>query len=87
MGWIITRDYLTEKNICGPSDVGTGAGTISEPHESFALYDDDGELYYRGKASADGGMSMANAQDWAEANAGVTTCKYRDRKTGKWRML
>lgn len=52
----------------------------------FKLYDDDGELYYKG-VTTDGPEEIIFAPlDWAAWNAGCTYMKVKNDK-GKWEVL
>ena len=55
----------------------------------FVIYDDDDNLYYRGRfypvGTSDERLFMP--LDWAMNNAGATYIKYRNPDTGKWEIL
>jgi hypothetical protein len=62
----------------------------------FAMYDDDGILYYRGRyidadmmagESGLGGDAFGPLDDYGKPNAGCTEIRYRDPVTGKWDTL
>lgn len=92
-GWIITVDHLSDSLGDLPSEVGT-IGPRDIPAEieeqlaagkghTFRMYDDDGELYYTGKAILPSGDDSDN-EDWLVAplrdfgspNAGAVLIKW-----------
>jgi len=50
--------------------------------QRFRLLDDDGIVYYEGKATADTDFEPL---DWAAANAGCTEIQYLEQ--GRWEIL
>jgi len=95
-GWIITKDYLypekKEGVYSGPGEM--GPGDIKPEHEAalkagkgtaFMMYDDDGELYYRGKIVGDF-EGFEPLDDYGTPNAGCTGIKYKS-KAGPWTWL
>lgn len=78
-GWIITEDYVSDGEdvgVCGPRGISSEmlaklkAGRAGEP---FELYDDDGELYYRGRVILGGCESeFAPLDEFGTPNAGCT---------------
>lgn len=52
--------------------------------QKFRLFDDDGELYYEGVATARVDFAPL---DWAENDAGCTEIQYKNPKTGAWETL
>ncbi|MCP4570567.1 MAG: hypothetical protein GY841_23530 [FCB group bacterium] len=72
--WIITKDI-----ICDGDDDGVRGPTTPEgldpkalPYR-FKMYDDDGELYYEGRASSE---SFDPLDDFGTPNTGCTEIKY-----------
>lgn len=55
----------------------------------FKMYDDDGNLYYSGRlvGDADSEDGFMPLDHYGEPNAGCTHIKYRDKKTGEWKIL
>jgi hypothetical protein len=54
---------------------------------AFRIFDDDGDLYYRGRYHGDPNGSGAFAPlDWAQGEAGATRIDYRQ-PDGTWRTL
>lgn len=98
--WIITSDdqrdpdapegsYSNAKGLIGPRDA--TPEQIDRLHEgrigeAFRIYDDDGELYYRGRIIGDY-EGFEPLDDFAAPNAGATDIKYRNHSTGKWELL
>lgn len=66
MKWVITKNHLDGKN-----GFGNFKGDPSTLPVRFKLYDDDGELYYEGRASEEDFAPL----DWAMAYAGCTIMK------------
>ncbi len=89
-GWIITKDHLTEESddsevgVIGPRDIPESleAQLKAGKGHTFRMYDDDGELYYTGKAvwSAKGEPSeagmVAPLRDFGTPNAGAVLIKW-----------
>ena len=97
-GWLITKDYLypeKEKGVySGPGVVGPGDLSDKMKVElergmttsAFAMYDDDGEIYYRGRIVGDYD-GFEPLDDYGTPNAGCTEIRYRNKETGKWETL
>jgi hypothetical protein len=85
-GWIITKDHLGdgEEGIMGPSWItpDMSARLKAGEGEPFRLFDDDGELYYTGRA-----IDCYEGEplwDFGAPNAG---CTYMEEKVdGKWEI-
>jgi hypothetical protein len=86
--WVITHDYLHEKD----KDLSNDAGVIgpckaptsmSMPHR-FRMYDDDNELYYEGVCSEE---SFDPLDDFGTPNAGCTRIDYFNPSTHTWEIL
>lgn len=85
--WVITHDYLSESGEC--SEVGCRGPRGATPDElakaakgrAFAMYDDDGTLYYRGRiwtAEEPGSETdFAPLDDFGGPNAGCTEIRYK----------
>jgi hypothetical protein len=90
MRWVITQDLETppdEKNIVGHGSPGAGrnrterlAVAPSLPFE-FRLLDDDGNVYYVGRAND----QDFDPLDWAKGYAGCTEIQFRNGK--QWETL
>ena len=93
--WIITQDKIFDPRYDKSSDVGlmgprkphlTAAQIKKHPdREAFAMYDDDGNLYYRGFLV--GGDGFEPLEDYGMPNAGATEIRYKSPKTGRWESL
>lgn len=94
--WIITKDHVTDADDharhaagdpCGlPSREGLRFGGYQGdgsdlPHH-WRAYDDDGELYYEGRASEE----SFDPLDWARWDAGAVEIRYRQ-PNGRWEEL
>lgn len=92
-GWIITEDligdslgddYDSDKGVMGPSDIPAHleAALKAGKGRTFRMYDDDGELYYKGKGvwdDEDEGSEEAcygPLGDFGGPNAGCTLIKW-----------
>lgn len=53
----------------------------------FELFDDDGDLYFRGYSSDGESEDAFIPLDWASGNFGCTYIKYRNRNNGKMEIL
>jgi hypothetical protein len=93
MAWVITKDHISEPDC--KSAVGVRSRkeiAPDEPTVPFKLYDDDGELYYEGLITTkalNGNESLAFAPLWnfGMPNAGCTTMRYLDERTGEFVQL
>jgi len=96
-GWIITKDYISEKcgdkstvGVCGPREMSNEVLSRLKNGEGikFRLYDDDGELYLEGlQIEGDSGEegSFAPLDNFGEGWGGCTELKqYLD---GKWQTV
>ena len=86
--WVITADVISAE-FNEPVDV---PASIYDPEakggDAFRIYDDDGNLYYRGRHFGDSGSESGfEPLDWATGFAGATTIKYRNAETGVWEVL
>lgn len=79
--WIVTEDLLDDGaavGICGPRGVTEADIDLCEAKgKKFVLYDDDGEIYYRGKVLGDPGAPL---WDWGVGYAGCTRIKVNGRE-------
>lgn len=94
--WLITADHISDieegyasaAGTIGPRGCSLDAAAIQGlPHETFRMFDDDGELYYEGllvgdRTSEDG---FAPLEDFGTPNAGCTRIDYR--VNGRWEPL
>lgn len=93
--WIITKDHLTAD---GEDLNRVGVHSNNYNKERFAkadtipirLLDDDGEVYYEGRASRKRILDSSEEYafeplDWAMADAGCTELQYFD--NGEWQTL
>lgn len=107
--WIIDKDYLAEPNaepgslaynaatVTGPSDAPEELIDLLKRSEKrgkpFRMYDDDGELYYRGRVIAQDGHELDERtefgplDDFGRGNAGCTDIRYWDNSSKKWKSL
>ena len=105
--WTVTLNYIDDSVPLErwgidsvPADVSGPRGATDEQLANvkahgvpFAMYDDDGILYYRGKFWADDGSgsdseyAFAPLDDYGAPNAGAVTIRYRNTETGKWETL
>jgi hypothetical protein len=91
--WIITEDRLEDGKrvgVMGPGGV-TLSGREIKNHperEYFAMYDDDGNLYYRGYfVGGEWASGFEPLDDYGMPNAGAVEIRYRNPKTGKMETL
>jgi hypothetical protein len=74
MQWIITADHVEDdKRHMGHCSFGW-LDSLDAPHE-FQIYDDDGNLYYEGKATEIDTMPL---DDFAGPNAGATDIRFKN---------
>jgi hypothetical protein len=90
--WVITKNVLDADDPEVTEDNPGVPKSIFEPDAKggvpFQLFDDDGELYYRGRHFGDWMSERGfDPLDWAMGYAGCTCIKYRDPETGKWEVL
>jgi hypothetical protein len=98
MPWIIDRDYISSGEDRVPSKKGTNAFAVgvcsrswlkltSEQRKKatarFRMLDDDGNVYYGGRCTAD--VEFQPLDDFGMPNAGCTTIQFRE--NGEWRTL
>lgn len=84
--WIITHDYLVQPGECsevgcrGPRGATDAELAKAKKGRAFAMYDDDGTLYYRGRiwTAAEPGTEtdFAPLWDFGAPNAGCTEIRY-----------
>ena len=95
-GWLITKDHLCEgpndrndEGTMGPNTCPFTMGEVQRKGQPFKMYDDDGELYYEGRCIHDGDEEsvFSPLNNFGMPNAGCTSIKYRDPKTGKWETM
>lgn len=90
-GWIIDVDHMPEPGakpgtnanavgVIGPSHY---KGDGSECRYRFRMYDDDGNLYYEGRAND---ICFDPIDDFGEPNAGCTRIDFRNEE-GTWQTL
>jgi len=82
--WWITYDYVSEDHV-----VKHEAPVDAEGSTSFRIYDDDGELYFKGACRLDEpGVTGFEPLSWAQNNAGATEIQYHENgESGKWVTL
>lgn len=91
MPWIIDRDFIADTNaqpgtnanavgVAGPRGY---AGDGSELACQFRIRDDDGEIYYEGRADSE---TFDPLEDFGTPNAGATHIEYRQ-PDGSWQGL
>lgn len=91
--WVITKDLLFEEfgeEINGKSEVGRCSRNYdgSKLPFIFRVKDDDGEIYYHGRASScNDCTAFAPLDDFAKPNDGATTIEYYDKTTRRWEEL
>ena len=76
-GWVITEDIICngdDNNVMGPSDVTMSKEDIISNGKAFTMYDDDGELYYKGYVAGDY-TGLEPLDDFGMPNAGCTDIK------------
>ena len=91
MPWIIDRDLIadaqaktgTNANAVGVAGPHGYAGDGSELTCQFRMRDDDGEIYYEGRADAE---SFDPLDHFGTPNAGVTQIEYQQ-PDGSWKPL
>ena len=89
--WIITKDYITtdlsdrnDTGTCGPRDASDEmiAQLKKGKGYSFRMYDDDKNLYYRGRAiwddDSDDSGPYGPLGDFGAPNAGCTYIRYNN---------
>ena len=98
-GWIITRDKLAEDFGDEENEVGTYGprGCSKKLHDAllsgkghkFKMYDDDGELYYKGLFIGDptSEEGFAPLDDFGMPNAGCVRIDYYDAKLKRYVTL
>ena len=88
--WIITEDLNPEPG-AKPGTNGNAVGVMGHETKAedlpnlkydFRMYDDDGELYYKGKASH---PIFDPLDDFGMPNAGATEIRYKIK--GRWETL
>lgn len=79
--WVITKDIISDGDDVG---VGNYKGNPKFLDTRFKLYDDDGELYYKGRMSTDGGDDIFDPLDWAMSNVGCTELQIFDKSFNRW---
>jgi hypothetical protein len=88
-GWIITKDNIDGGlyvGTRGPRNATASADEIKASGQRFRLRDDDGEIYYYGKAiTPDDGDGFEPLDHFGTPLAGCTTIEYFER--GGWRIL
>jgi hypothetical protein len=88
--WIIDKDLLamgkpgTFMNAVGVSGPHGYKGDGSELFCKFLMYDDDGVLYYEGRAKEVGFEPLDN---FGTPNSGCTSIKFLNPKTDEWEVL
>lgn len=92
-GWIITwvNDSFLDEDEIGINGPRNTPFTPEElkAGQVFHMYDDDGELYYKGRSLGTGEYEDSEEyfagplDDFGGPNAGCTAIKHRDEKTGK----
>lgn len=99
--WMIAKDHIADKDaregsnlnakgVTGPREVELTAEEIQKhpDREYFKMYDDDGELYYEGYfVGDDDAEGFEPLDDFGMPNAGCTSIKYRNKKTGEMEVL
>lgn len=85
--WTVTHDYLDDKpaSVVGPHNATMTSEQIATHPDrvAFRMYDDDGELYYRGFLVGDD--LHAPLDDYGMPNAGCTSIKVLEK--GKWEQV
>ena len=92
--WIITRDHISDD---APNRVGAHSADYDEtkfatrPQLDIRLLDDDGEVYYEGRATEKRILDSSEIRafdvlDWAMNDAGCTELQYR-KGSGPWETL
>lgn len=100
--WIVTRDWDSELEVREmssanlPSRVGHGNWAKMMPPDpdtlpyTWRVLDDDGHIYYQGKADQDGngpdGDEIFMILDWAAADVGASTIEFLQ-PDGSWGAL
>lgn len=82
--FIIDKDHINDGEYNGLT-FGDTKGFEQFLTEKFKLYDDDGNLYYEGRASNQDDEVAFEPLDWAMADSGCTDIKYLYK--GKWQSL
>lgn len=96
MAWIITEDKTAQagtKEGTNENAVGVSGPSNSKfnwdiarknfPVHEFRMADDDGEIYYHGKATR---VSFEPLDDFGEPNAGCTSIQFKQ-EDGTWQTL
>ena len=87
--WEITKDIIEDGSDNNKTNVPVDL-MLDYEHKMihrFKIYDDDGELYYEGRATNQSYENAFEPLDWAMANAGCTEIKYQNNETKKWETL
>ena len=87
--WLITKDYIDNDNRTIQSADFNANIFAKAKHVQFKVYDDDGELYYRGLMSEkqfDTCDKVFEPLDWAAYDSGCTAMQYK-RLHGNWEVL